>query len=106
MTAESQAKQMWGRDLLGVSYLSIPCLPLSYLPSHWTDGSPWSRVDQSTPPTTAELEDLSRYLAIPLSLPSLRWVTSGKTFSSLNLSRSVSNSTHTELIGQHCPKEI
>jgi hypothetical protein len=33
-------------------------------------------------------------------------VTSGKTFSSLNLSRSVSNSTHTELIGQHCPKEI
>lgn len=68
MKAESQAKQMWGQDLLGVSYLSIPCLPLSYLPSYWTDGSPWSCVDQSTPPTTAKLEDMSIYLAVRTSL--------------------------------------
>lgn len=39
MTAQSQAKQTWGQDLLGVSSLSIPHLPLSYLPCYWIRGA-------------------------------------------------------------------
>lgn len=70
------------------------------LPAQLLD--PWEPlavcVDQNTPPTTAKLEDLSRYLAVLLSLPSLLCVTSDKTFSSLGLSWNVSNSTFTELI--------
>lgn len=63
-------------------------------------------VDQNTPPTTVKPEDPCRYLAVLLSLPCLCWVTSDETFGSLSLSGSVSNSTLTELVGQHCPEEI